>query len=175
MMRLKKEQSRERDNELRAMQDKIFRLKSESSRLRSELSSRSNKNKEYSVGRRSSSNSSQDFQDFRRSHSSSRSSLKRKGSLASMSKNSMTSLEGRLANGNPFSKYFDDIRHDSTKKTLLRNKTLLLKNSELEIGCLFRKDKEIVKIMLYITPEKNLNNLSYRIEKDNNISVRSYP
>jgi len=50
--------------------------------------------------------------------------------------------------------YFNDIQSDSIKKTLLKNKALLLKNSDIEIGYLFRKDKDILKIMLYLTPEK---------------------
>ena len=68
-------------------------------------------------------------------------------------------------NVNSYSRYFDDIRSDATKKTFLKNKALLLKNSDLEVGCLFRKDREILKVMLYLTPEKDLKNMTYIINK----------
>lgn len=64
-----------------------------------------------------------------------------------------------------YERYFLDYKDEITKRSLLRNKTLILKNEDLEIGCLLRKDEKVLKIMVYITPEKELSNVNWTINK----------
>lgn len=67
-------------------------------------------------------------------------------------KYSVTSLEGRLINSNEYNKNFVEEYSIQTKKTLLRKKSLVFKNNDVEIGSLFRRDKDSLKIFFYLTP-----------------------
>ena len=87
----------------------------------------------------------------------------------------MTSLEGRLLNMNIYEQFFMSYDNESIKKCLLRNKSLLFKNSDIQIGFLSKKEKNALKIMLFITPETAISDLHYQISSQRNISCNSYP
>ena len=57
----------------------------------------------------------------------------------------------------------------------MKQKTLLLKNEDLEVGTLFNKDGESLKISLFLTPETRIDNLSIYLSKENNVKIKIYP
>ena len=69
-----------------------------------------------------------------------------------MSKFDTHLISGQILNDLPYLRYFEHIQDEKTKRTFLKQKTLILKNEYLEVGTLFNKDGESLKISLFITP-----------------------
>lgn len=141
MMKLQRQHEKEQNEELKKMQGRILKLKNETSKIRTELSSRSQDNKEFSVSRRSYSGaSSRDHCSFSLSNRSRDASLSKDRSVRSIaSRSSLLNIEGRLLNLENFSRYFDEIKDEQAKKIFLKQKSILLKNDLIEVGCLFRR------------------------------------
>ena len=128
MMKLRREHNMEQNDELKKIQGRILNLKTQTSKLRSDLTSRSEDNRDLS-SRRSQSGRSNDHCSFsisKRSQNSSTHSLSK--DRLGLNKTSKISVSGFLFNEKLYYRYFCEIRDENVKKTFLKSKTILFKN-----------------------------------------------
>ena len=60
--------------------------------------------------------------------------------------------KGKLINSKTYKPYFEKFSKQKEKKTMLKNKDLLHKDKDIEIGFMAKKENEWLIITIYITP-----------------------
>lgn len=154
-------------------------MRTQNSDSRLQLSEHSDKSKEHSISKPSFYNhTSKGIISFTVSKNNSGTSSQgtlSKGKQSGMSKIDTQIINGQVLNDLPYLRYFQHIQDEKTKRTFLKQKTLLLKNEDLEVGTLFNKDGESLKISLFLTPETRIDNLSIYLSKENNVKIKIYP
>ena len=139
------------------------------------MSERSDRSKDHSISKPSFFNhTSKGVISFTVSKNNSGSSSSR-GRQSVISKIDSQVIQGQILNDLPYLRYFGHIQDEKTKRTFLKQKTLLLSSEHLEVGALFTRDLDTLKITLYMTPETNLDSLSVAVSKEVHVSVRIYP
>ena len=108
------------------MENRIMKLRNETSRIRRELSARSRGSLSKRSHSNNSSNNSREFASSEKSHrfSDTMKSFS-KGKSSHTSKQSIRSIEGRTFKPSLYEQYFDQFASNYVKKTFLKPKTLL--------------------------------------------------
>ena len=64
---------------------------------------------------------------------------------------------------------------EKEKKLMLKNKDLLHKDKDIEIGFMSKKESDRLIVTLYITPERDIESLTWNVQCDDALTVESEP
>lgn len=140
-----------KNKQIEEMQNKIQKLRKESSEIKKQLSMRTsfNRSRENSVG-------SNGFQEFSEARSRSNSSSFQSETRPRLSMKSL--YEGRINKikqvpSSKYTKYFEHYGDATFRKNMLKSKALITKVQGVELGFLSKIQKvNTIKISVYITP-----------------------
>ena len=76
------------------------------------------------------------------------------------------------AKSSQYKQYFEKVKGNTFKKTLLKSKSLIEKQQEIEIGCMnVRKEDFSLEVTVFISPLRfELTDVSYSIIHDENLA-----
>ena len=58
---------------------------------------------------------------------------------------------------------------------MLKSKDLLFKDKDIEVGFMSKKENDRLIVTLYITPERDIESLTWNMQSDDGLSVESEP
>ncbi len=81
------------------------------------------------------------------------------------------------AKSSQYKQYFEKVKENAFKKALLKSKSLIEKQDEIEIGCMnVRKEDFSLEVTVFISPLRfDLTDISYSIIHDENLASECHP
>ena len=83
--------------------------------------------------------------------------------------------KGKLINSKKYNECFKQFTKEKEKKLMLKSKDLLFKDKDIEVGFMSKKENDRLIVTLYITPERDIESLTWNMQSDDGLSVESEP
>lgn len=83
--------------------------------------------------------------------------------------------EGRLIYSRLYKKYLKQVNPIREKRKILKNKDLVFRNDDLEIGLMVHRDRNILKIVYFVSATKPLKTFLFRIEPTTKLTIHAIP